>query len=163
MKKKIVAVLLCVLIVCTVCISLVACNNDADNYNKYVGGYVGYIDGQSSVQLYMTISDLQKSSIDDDYYPVSIQAVHPDGRGFSIETRLVKGEPVFINAVGNTQYIPLQDFSISEIVNGTLTLRAVSGQIISTLHFKRTDLSLDQWREVAWTAVDGGYVAYYKG
>ena len=161
MKKKIVAMLLCVLIVCTVCISLVACDEEPETMDNYVGNYVGYIDGKSGAQLYMTISGLQKSAVDEDYYPINIQVLHPNGNGFSIESKLIKGEPVFINAVGNTQYIPLQNYSISELTNDKLMLRAVSGQIVSTLRFKSTELSLDSWKDVAWTSVNGGYVAYY--
>lgn len=167
MKRKIVAILLCVLIIGTVGISLVACNNNNNNQDKYVGNYVAYVEGQPTIQCYITIQEKQKASevegAKDDFYPVAIKTIHPHDIGFHMDSFgwYVGENTISITlSESDTQYIQKGIYTVSSLSDDRFTLSANQDGRQTTIHCKKTNLTLMQWTESAFGSNNEPY--YYE-
>ena len=149
MKKKIVAVLLCVLIVCTVGVSLVACNNDTDTSKNYAGTWIGYCKGDKEFQFYATIQ------YDGPWY-LGLRVMNPDGEILYYDATIHNPDEE-IEFSHNITFVG-QKFVISKITNDKFTLTGSNNNKV--LHFKRSNISITQWTNHAFGSDGAPY--YYE-
>lgn len=159
MKKKIVALLLCVLIIGTIGISLVACNDNNNAQDKYVGNYVGFIEGERSTQIYLTIQDLQKNVVDGDYFPLYFITIHPDMTTKNSDARRYNDtDEVYIKYNSG---MPTGTYKISQLKDNKFTLTLNEENKTSVIHFKKTELNENSWLNVVFVQNGNEYTPYY--
>lgn len=150
MKKKIVAALLCVLIICIVGVSLVACNDDADKSKDYAGTWIGYCEGNNNLQFYATVQ------YEGPWY-LGLRVINSDGEILSYGATIHNPDEE-VNFSNHITFVG-QKFVISKIANDKFTLEGANGGKV--LHFKRTSISNTQWEGIAFN--EDGEPYYYEG
>ena len=165
MKKKVVAFLLCVLIICTMSFALTACNKDKDNY---VGTYVGYIEGKKYIQLFINIGEQENGGTDfggNDilYYPISFDVLISDGYSFNMKADWKSKEngddfylPYYTG--GYSYYLPSGTYKIGKIKNKQFTMTLSDDGEPIIIHCKKTNLSKSEWEKSAY---NNGNPSYY--
>jgi len=156
MRKKIIVILLCVSLISIIALSFVACNNQEDDNDGYVGTWIGYLEGDKTIQMYATVKELFKPKEGAPFSLVFISVLNPDISWATAKGRIIEGEQE-ITFYASTY--PLYDtYSMSDISDNTFTLFNSE----KTLHFKRADLSEEKWRDRAFKKTgDYTYEPYY--
>lgn len=151
MKKRLIALILCVLVVCTMCVSLVACNR---NNEDYVGEYVGYIEGDEDFQIYMKFN---WRVYGDNVYVVDVYGVFGSKRDtYHLRRELGKTDKSLRVGSG---YIKPGEYTISKISKDKFTMTLKGGDV--KIHYKRTNLSIQAWQIDAFRIENGKKVPYY--
>lgn len=171
MKKKIVAILLCVFVIGTIGISLVACNDNNNDQDKYVGTYVAYVEGEPMIQCYVEIQKPKQEFERELYFfYIKVKNGYADalqGESYAWYTDQKDKIQLFANAnwqdghsvASAGEKLFSETYTFSSIENNKFTLSAVQNGKQTIIHCKRTDLDADEWKELAYK--DG--TPYYTG
>jgi len=155
MRKKVITILLCVLLISIIALSFVACNNQEDDNDGYVGTWVGYIEGDKTFQMYATVKELVKPKEGEPFSLVYIKVLNRELTWQTASGRLVKGVQK-ITFEGS--YNVIGEYTLSGVSEDTFTLSSS----INVLHFKRTTLNEDTWYNRAFKKTgEYTYEPYY--
>ena len=154
MKKKIVAVLLCVLTVCAMGVSLVACN-DEKPVSPLVGNWIGYVPNNSGIQYYLSVEKISDTEMSTKLtvrtttnYQTEIKEESYSGKVRQSNEKLYNLKDEYFAQ----NYYNGVDIELSEDKQAFALEKPAGGKS----YFKRTDLTLSEWQNKAYTLIPNG-------